>query len=193
MTYQDTDKQIELLQTEIEAKQKQISELRKNRELEAFSDYTLKDKNGNEVLFSYLFNDNEELLVIHNMGKQCSYCTMWADTLSSATQVINDRVPMVLVSPNEPSIMKDFSENRGWQFTCISAFESDFIKDCGYATEKEAKIYYMPGVSAFIKKEGKIYRSNKDYFGPGDVYCSPWHFFDLLSKKENGWVPKFEY
>ena len=44
MTYQDTDKQIELIQTEIEAKQKEISELRKNRELEAFSDYTLKDK-----------------------------------------------------------------------------------------------------------------------------------------------------
>ena len=28
--------------------------------------------------------------------------------------------------------------------------------------------------------EGKITRISKDYFGPGDFYSAPWHFFDLL-------------
>lgn len=193
MSYQDTDNNIQSLQSEIEKLQEQISHLRAERPLESFTDYTLKDKSASDVLFSSLFKDSDELLVIHNMGKACSYCTMWADTLSSATTIINNRVPMVLVSPNEPAIMDAFSSSRNWQFTCISGHGSTFIADCGYAYEKESKTYYMPGVSAFVKKEGKIYRTNKDYFGPGDVYCSPWHFFDLLSKKVNDWQPKFDY
>lgn len=193
MTYQDTDKAIALLQEEIEKLQKQISEHREQRALEAFEDYTLKNVDGKEVLLSSLFGDGDELLLIHNMGKQCSYCTMWADALSSSSTIINDRVPMVLVSPNEPATLKEFSTSRGWQFTCLSAHDTSFVIDAGYAEIKDGKTYYMPGVSAFVKKEGKIYRSNKDYFGPGDAYCSPWHFFDLLSKKDNGWTPKFEY
>ncbi len=193
MTYQETDNEIQKLQESIEKIQAQISELRANRELEVFEDYTLLDIKGNNVLFSSLFQDKEELLVIHNMGKSCAYCTMWADTLSSSTRVINNRVPMVLVSPNEYQIMHEFASSRNWEMNCLSAHESTFIKDCGYATEKDGKTYYMPGVSAFLKKDGKIYRTNKDYFGPGDVYCSPWHFFDLLSNKVNNWVPKMIY
>ena len=193
MAYQETDNEIQKLQESIEKIQSQISELRANRELEFFDDYTLQDGKGNDVLLSSLFQDKDELLVIHNMGKSCSYCTMWADTLSSATKVINDRVPMVLVSPNEFTVMNEFATSRKWEMTCLSAHKSSFIKDCGYSSDKDGKTYYMPGVSAFLKKEGKIYRTNKDYFGPGDVYCSPWHFFDLLSKKVNNWVPKMVY
>jgi predicted dithiol-disulfide oxidoreductase (DUF899 family) len=193
MDYKDTDKEIGKLQQEIEKIQKSISDLRKNRALELFEDYTLYHRDATPVLFSSLFKDQEELLVIHNMGKSCSYCTMWADTLNSATTIINDRVPMVLVSPNEPAVLNEFASSRDWKFLCVSAHGTKFIGDSGYSYEKECKIYYNPGVSAFVKKEGKLYRSNKDYFGPGDVYCSPWHFFDLLSKKDNGWTPKFEY
>ena len=48
----------------------------------------------------------------------------------------------------------------------------------GYYTEAEG---YWPGVSVFHKDaEGKITRISKDYFGPGDFYSAPWHFFDLL-------------
>lgn len=193
MTYQDTDKKIEAIQSEIEALQSQISELRKERALEPFDDYTLRDKNGVAHQLSSLFGDSDELLVIHNMGKGCRYCTMWADALSSSTSMINDRVPMVLVSPDEASVMKTFSESRDWEFTCMSAHQTRFIYDAGYAKDKEGKTFYTPGVSAFIKKEGKLYRANKDYFGPGDAYCSAWHLFDLLPKKDNGWQPKYEY
>ena len=193
MKTQEIDTQIEDLQSQIQNLQKQISGLRADRPLEEFADYKLKDMDGKEVLFSSLFKQCDELLVIHNMGKACSYCTMWGDTLSSATNIINDRVPLVLISPNEPEVMNEFVTKRNWQFKCISAYGSSFIADCGYAHEKEGRTYFMPGVSAFVKNEGKIYRANKDTFGPGDMYCSPWHFFDLLAKKVNGWTPKFEY
>ena len=193
MDYKDTDKAIEKLQQDIEKIQSEISALRSNRELELFEDYTLYHRDASAVLLSSLFKDQDELLLIHNMGKSCSYCTMWADTLNSSTTIINDRVPMVLISPNEPSVLDTFASSRNWNFLCVSAHGTNFISDSGYSYEKEGKTYYMPGVSAFVKKEGKIYRTNKDYFGPGDVYCSPWHFFDLLSKKDNGWTPKFDY
>lgn len=193
MTYQETDNQIEAIQTEIEVLRMKILELRKERPLEEFDDYALLDKDGNTVMLSSLFQDKDELLVIHNMGKSCTYCTLWADGFSSLTKPLNDRVPFVLISPNPPSIMKEFSESRNWEFNCISAHDSNFIKDVGYSYLKGGRTYYNPGVSAFVKKDNKIYRSNKDYFGPGDTYNNVWHFFDLLSKGSNDWQPKYHY
>ena len=66
----------------------------------------------------------------------------------------------------------------------FSGADSSFIRDMGYQTEKGD---YWPGASAFHKDEnGKIIRVSKTYFGPGDYFCSVWHFFDMLPQKENG-------
>jgi predicted dithiol-disulfide oxidoreductase (DUF899 family) len=129
-------------------------------------------------------------MVIHNMGKGCSYCTLWADGFNGFVKPLNDRVPFVLVSPDKPSVQKEFAESRGWTFKMLSASESTFTKDLGF--EKEEKKYW-PGVSTFVRKEGKIFRVNYDFFGPGDYYCSVWHLFDLLPKGENAWKPKYVY
>ena len=193
MTYQETDNTIETLQKEVDVLREKILQLRQEREWELFEDYTLKDAEGQEVRLSELFKDKDELLLVHNMGKGCAYCTLWADGFSSLTQPLNDRVPFVLVSPNPPEVMKEFAESRHWAFKTISAHESTFTLDAGFAHVKEGKTYYMPGVSAFAKKDGKIYRTNKDYFGPGDYYCNVWPFFDLLPKGQNQWQPKFAY
>jgi len=193
MTYQETDKEIASLVEALNATQEKILLLRKQRAWEPFDDYILKDNEGRDVLLSSLFKDKDELLLIHNMGKSCVYCTLWADGFSSLTKALNDRVPFVLVSPNPPEIMKAFAESRCWEFTCLSAHNSSFTADAGFSYEKEGKIFYHPGVSAFAKKDGKIYRTNKDYFGPGDMYSNVWHFFDLLSRGQNDWQPKFIY
>lgn len=55
MTYQETDNQIEAIQTEIEVLRMKILELRKERPLEEFDDYALLDKDGNTVMLSSLF------------------------------------------------------------------------------------------------------------------------------------------
>ena len=65
-----------------------------------------------------------------------------------------------------------------------------FIADLGFEPKPGS---YMPGVSALVRKDGKIYRANYDYFGPGDFYCAPWHLFDLFPKGANGWHPKMGY
>ena len=182
--------QIESLQNDIAKKRKEIIELRQQAESEPISDYTLQDPDGKDVQLSSLFDEKDELLVIHNMGKSCKYCTLWADGLNGVTQPLADRVPFVLVSPDTPEVQKAFAAGRGWTFPMLSASGSSFIKDLGFYKEKGG---YQPGVSALIRKDGKIYRYSYDFFGPGDPYSSVWHFYDLLPKRINGWQPQYEY
>ena len=48
-------------------------------------------------------------------------------------------------------------------------------------------------MSTFKRKGGKIVRVSDTAMGPGDDFCSVWHFFDLLPDGANGWQPKFKY
>lgn len=182
--------QIEAAQKEMDLAREKVIALRKQLEPEPVNDYTLTDTEGQPVLLSSLFGKGDELLVIHNMGKKCSYCTLWADGLNSVSAHINDRVPMVLISPDEPAVQKEFAEGRGWSLRTLSAQGSSFIADMGF--EPQPKNYW-PGVSAFIKKDGKMFRVAKDTFGPGDLYSNVWHLFDLLPKGSNEWSPKYKY
>ena len=143
-------------------------------------DYILKDSDGNDVHLSKLFGDKKELIVIHNMGRSCKYCTMWADGFNGDFKHIEKTAAFALVSPDAPDIQKAFAGERGWGFNMYSAAGSDFIKDLGYLTDAGA---YWPGASVLQKnEEGKITRISKTFFGPGDYFCSVWHFFDMLPK-----------
>ncbi|MCC6865817.1 MAG: DUF899 family protein [Ignavibacteria bacterium] len=141
-------------------------------------DYIFKDREGNDKKLSEMFGDKEHLIIIHNMGKSCSYCTLWADGFSGVSYFIEKKTSFALISPDAPEVQKDFSASRGWKFNMYSATANTFIKDMGYYNEKDG---YLPGASVFRKNsDGKITRVSKDYFGPGDFYASPFHFFDLV-------------
>ncbi len=184
------NEQINSIQKEIEEKRKSILELRSKLELEPVADYILKDWNGKEVLLSSLFDERDELLVIHNMGKRCVYCTLWADGFNGSVLPLNDRMPFVLTSPDSPQVQKEFAESRGWKFKMLSTEGTTFTSDLGFEPQPKS---YWPGVSALIRKDGKIFRTSYDHFGPGDYYCSPWHLFDLFPKRANEWQPKYKY
>jgi len=143
-------------------------------------DYTLKDREGKDVKLSEMFGDKKNLIVVHNMGKSCSYCTLWADGFSGVSYFIERKTAFALVSPDAPDVQKAFSAERGWKFNMYSGQGSEFIKDMGYVTDTGS---YWPGASVFHKHgDGKITRVTKTYFGPGDDFCSAWHFFDMLPK-----------
>jgi predicted dithiol-disulfide oxidoreductase (DUF899 family) len=182
--------EIATLQKEIESKREKILELRNAAEPEPVNDYVLKDWNGGEVKLYSLFDERDELLIIHNMGKRCTYCTLWADGFNGFALPLNDRMPLVVVSPDAPDVQKEFSESRGWKFKMLSAEGSTFIKDLGFEPQPGQ---FWPGASALVRKEGKIYRASYDHFGPGDYYCSAWHLFDLFPKRDNEWQPKYKY
>lgn len=187
MTQQE---KIAALSQEIGQKQQELMQLRAASELEVVQDYTFKDRNGDDICLSTLFGDKQDLLVIHNMGEGCAYCTLWADGFVSLLPHIESRTSFVVVSPDAPEVQRAFAQSRGWSFTMVSAQASDFTKDMGFQTES----HVLPGVTAFYKDDaGVIYRSNKDYFGPGDVYNAPWHLFSLLHGGEKDWQPKHRY
>lgn len=178
---------------EIKEKYQELAKIRKEEAPEEIKDYTFTYVDGSTIQLYDIIHEGEELLLIHNMGKSCVYCTMWADVLSGMYTVINDRVPIILTSPDDPETVLEFSSERNWQMPCYSYNGSDFSKDLGFAHDKEGRRWYMPGVSALFKKDGKVYRSSWDYFGPGDAYCAPWHLFELLKNGVNGWEPKYNY
>lgn len=143
-------------------------------------DYVLKDKDNNDVKLSEMFGDKKDLILVHNMGKSCSYCTLWADGFSGVTYFIEKKAAFVVVSPDAHDVQKTFAGDRGWKFKMYSGKDSTFIKDMGYVTDAGS---YWPGASIFHKNDdGSISRVSKTYFGPGDDYCSVWHLFDLLPK-----------
>lgn len=167
--------------------------MRRAQPLEELKNYMFKTKDGKEISLMSLFEDSDELLIMHNMGKACVYCTMWADGFRGYSDMISNRMPWALTSPDDVATMKAFVEPRNWNFNVLSFHGSSFARDLGFETEKDGRTYYMPGVSALVKINDKIYRAAKDYFGPGDLYNPAWHFFDLFPKGSDNWQPKFEY
>jgi len=91
------DQEIEELTHQIEELKGKLSEARSRRQPEPAADYTLLSQDGETVTLSALFGEQDDLLVIHNMGKGCSYCTMWADGFVSALPHLQDRAAFVVV------------------------------------------------------------------------------------------------
>jgi predicted dithiol-disulfide oxidoreductase (DUF899 family) len=176
------EKKYEELEKELsKSRKKMLKVLGKMAKMEV-EDYTLKDRDNTDVKLSSLFGDKKDLVVVHNMGKSCSYCTMWADGFNGIYQYIEKRAAFSLVSPDDSETQMSFAGERGWKFRMYSGKDSSFIKDMGFLNEEG---HYLPGVSVFHKTdEGKINRVSKTYFGPGDYFCSVWHFYDMLPAEE---------
>lgn len=167
--------------------------LRKKDAKAEVPDYDLKDWEGGTVKLSSLFGGKPDLIVIHNMGKHCPYCTMWADGFNGQLPHLSDRAAFVVVSPDKPEVQKEFAESRGWKFRMLSGHGSSFIKDMGFWRTKGKMSGPQPGVSTYRLKNGKVIRVSRAGFGPGDDFCSVWHLFDLLKDGANGWEAKFTY
>jgi predicted dithiol-disulfide oxidoreductase (DUF899 family) len=187
-------KRISTLEKALLKKQAELVKLTKKLHGEVVEDYKLYGPGNKSVKLSQLFGDKEDLIVIHNMGTGCSYCTMWADGFNGLVPHLEDRAALVLVSPDAPKVQAAFARQRNWKFKMYSSEGSAFAKDMGFSIEKNGENHALPGVSTFHKTStGKILRIAKAWFGPGDAFCSVWHFFDLLARGANGWEPKYKY
>ena len=80
---------------------------------EQVQDYVLKDWNNKNVKLSSLFGKNQDLILVHNMGTRCPYCTMWADGFNGVIDHLQDRTSFVVVSPDSPEVQKEFASSRG--------------------------------------------------------------------------------
>ncbi len=182
-------KQIRTLETQVRKQKEKLALLRMKAPKELVSDYELTD-GKKKIKLSQLFGDKNELILVHNMGSDCPYCTLWADGFNGFTKHLENRAAFVIENDDAPATQSKFARSRGWTFKFVSSEGSSLKTDLGFKEENN----YFPGVSTFVKdKKGKIYRVASSYFGPGDNYCSIWDLFDLLPVSKPEWGPKFTY
>jgi predicted dithiol-disulfide oxidoreductase (DUF899 family) len=186
--------EIEKLENNIMEMKSRLAELRRAVISQEVSDYQLTGPDGEKTSLSQLFGEKKDLLVIHNMGKSCPYCTLWADGINGVIDHIENRTSLVLVSPDPPEVQKEFASSRGWKYRMLSSIESGFSRAMGFEVEKEGRTYHLPGASGFrLGEDGKICRVSSTFFGPGDDFCSVWHLYDLLQDGHAEWQPKYSY
>jgi predicted dithiol-disulfide oxidoreductase (DUF899 family) len=187
----DLERELAEAEEDLVKAKERLAELRRQSPKEEVQDYALKGWDGKDARLSSFFGDKKDLILIHNMGTGCAYCTMWADGFNGVVPHLENRAGFVVVSPNDCETQKKFATGRGWKFKMYSAKGTSFNKDLGFENEKGGA---QPGVSVFRREpDGKILRVSKAEFGPGDDFCSVWHLFDLLSEGPAGWEPKFKY
>jgi predicted dithiol-disulfide oxidoreductase (DUF899 family) len=168
-----------------------LAELRRQMDPQKVKDYRFEGPWGESISLSQLFGKQKELIVIHNMGHQCPYCTLWADEFSGILKHIEDRAAFVVESMDPPETQREFSADRGWKFKMVSSRSSTFRKDMGYGKSKSSLV---PGLSVFRKeRDGSIVRVSDTQFGPGDNFCSLWDLFDMLPDSNSNWRAKFSY
>ena len=193
-TRSELEREIASAQEALDEARRRLVKLRRQLPPVPVKDYELKDADG-PVRLSEMFGGKDDLILVHNMGTGCSNCTMWADEFNGVCQHLQSRAAFVVVSPDSPEVQRTFARKRGWRFPMYSAEGTTFTDDMGFRWEEEAFLSgYQPGVSVFRKNtDSTIVRVAKDSFGPGDLYCSVWHLFDLLPDGAAGWDPLFEY
>ena len=103
---------------------------------EEVKDSSLTDSDGRKVALSDLFGKKEDLILIHNMGRSCPYCTMWADGFNGVLEHLEDRAAFVVVSPDAPPVQKQFAKSRDWRFKMVSSKETAFSKDMGFENKQ---------------------------------------------------------
>ncbi len=190
-TQQKLQKDIERLEKQMLKDKLKLSKMRQQVTPLEIEDFQFTTGGGKKVRLSSLFGKHDELILVHNMGVRCAYCTMWADGFNGLRQHLANRAGFVVVSPDEAAIMKEFAKGRGWKFPIYSHYGTTFGKTLGFESPTGGA---WPGVSTFFKNpDGKIFRVAKAFFGPGDDFCATWHFLDLLPRGANGWSPKYSY
>ncbi len=182
-------------QAEISAVEMQIFEL--NAKLVALQgahqgeqvpNYTFATENGEATLLD-LFADQDRLMLIHNMGQGCRYCTLWADGFNGLLPHLESALSVVLVSKDPPDVQRKFANARGWRFRLASHGAGDYMRE----QTVQAGVDNMPGVVVYARLGDAIVRKNSAAFGPGDRYCAQWSLLGLAGLGESEWTPQYRY
>jgi predicted dithiol-disulfide oxidoreductase (DUF899 family) len=189
MSYRDRAEKLQAYRAEIAALREKMRALHEAVEPEAVADYAFATRAG-AVRLSQLFGGKSDLFVIHNMGKGCPSCTMWADGFNGLYDHLASRAAFVVSSPDPPDIQAEFAAGRGWRFPMVSHQGTRFAADMGYVSERGG---FLPGISVFRRADGRLLRVADTGFDHGDDFCPVWHLFDLLPEGAAGWRPRFSY
>jgi predicted dithiol-disulfide oxidoreductase (DUF899 family) len=182
------NQEITQLESQIYELTTKLNKLRGQNEAAEIKNYSFETLNGTTTLLD-LFGKHETLLVIHNMGQGCRYCTLWADGLNGFVPHLESTMAMVLVSKDDPELQRQFANSRGWRFNLASHGGGEYIQEQTVVAGSNNE----PGVVIYERKGDVIYRKNFCVFGPGDMFCPMWNLLGMAGKGENEWTPQFKY
>jgi predicted dithiol-disulfide oxidoreductase (DUF899 family) len=103
MNYRDTAAKLAAYRGEIARLRRKMREAQASVEPEPVRDYEFATLEG-PVRLSQLFGPKRDLFVIHNMGRSCPHCTLWADGFNGIYPHIADRAAFVIASPDPPDV-----------------------------------------------------------------------------------------
>ena len=157
-------------------------------------DYVFSSTKG-DVNLKELFGDKDDLIIIHNMGANCPYCTTYADGINGILEHLESRSAVVLLSPDDVSAQRDFAFSRGWKFNIISSYHHGeaFTKDMGFCEPEDGPESVYPGFTCFHREGDEVSRTGFHHFDPGDEYCVLFPMMELLKEGVGDWAPKYKY
>ena len=80
-------------------------------EPEEVTDYVFTSPAG-PIHLSALFGPHADLMVVHNMGRSCPSCTLWADGYNGIHPHVISRAAFVVSSPDSPDVQQAFAASR---------------------------------------------------------------------------------
>ena len=166
----------------------ELNALRKASAAKPVPNYAFATSNGQTTLRD-LFGEQDKLLLIHNMGQGCRYCTLWADGFNGLLPHLESALAVVLVSKDAPDVQRRFANSRGWRFRLASHGGGAYIEEQGVFGEAEN----YPGAVVYERDGDTIRRKNACVFGPGDLYCALWPFLGMAGIDGESWVPQYNY
>ncbi|MBC8255850.1 MAG: DUF899 family protein [Candidatus Marinimicrobia bacterium] len=180
--------EIREIEQQIHQLMEKLASLQQSNRGNEVKNYSFSTLEGKTNLIE-LFGENDKLLLIHNMGQGCRYCTLWADGFNGFVPHLESTMSVVLVSKDAPKLQRKFANIRGWRFRLASHGGGEYIQEQSVMKDSNN----MPGAVVYERDGDKIYRKNDCVFGPGDIYCSMWSLLGLAGMDSNNWTPQFSY
>lgn len=173
--------------------------------------YTFEGETG-RVTLGEMFAGRDQLVIYHAMfnpetagprtpwtaDAPCFVCSYWMDNFNGITVHLNHRdITMVAVSRAPYPALAGYKRRMGWTFPWYSSAGGDFNLDYGVSFTPDqlqsGKVEYnyrvgggsmseAPGISVFLKRDGKIYHTYSTYARGLDMLNVAYHYMDLVPK-----------
>jgi predicted dithiol-disulfide oxidoreductase (DUF899 family) len=165
-------------------------------------EYVFEGEKGPETLAD-LFDGRAQLMVYHFMYDPswdigCKSCSFWADNFNGIIPHLNQRdLSMVAISRAPLPQLQAQARSLGWTFKWVSSAATDFNYDYNVsfapADFARGQVYYnyaaqkptrteLPGVSAFLRKEGQIFHTYSAFSRGIDMLNTAYHYLDLAPR-----------
>lgn len=174
-------------------------------------EYVFEGPNGRQTL-GELFEGRSQLVVYHAMfdpkttgedsswttDAPCFVCSFWMDNFDGITVHLNHRdITMAAVSVAPYAKIEAYRERMGWSFPWYSSAGSDFNHDYRVSFTPDelsaGKVDYnyrltrwsgseAPGISVFLKDDGRLYHTYSTYERGIDMLNVAYHYMDLVPK-----------